>query len=1045
MRLHPATSLAALAVALSTPAFAQSSTPVPDADSTVGKAQDGLEQMTPEQRQDLSDNEILVIAGSLRGAVEAPQPAVVELNEEDIASYGAGSLAELVAALSAETGSGRGRGGGQPVFLLNGLRVSSFREMRSFPPEAIRKVEILPEEVAQRYGYPPNQRVINFILKDNFSSKEVELEYEQPDRGGTSTKSADGTLLTINGASRLNIDLNVSDTSKLTEAERGIAQTVAPVVTGDPDQAPYRTLVADSENYQLTANWTKGLGDAGASLSLNGTLSRNDSTSLSGLNTVLLTGPTPPGDSELRIFGADDPLARRSRTDNAAMGATLNANAGDWQLTGTLDASRNDSTTKIDRRADVAGLQTAALTGAFGLDDPITIPTAAGFDTANSMSDSASAKFTAIGSPIMLPAGDVSVTLDAGFDWDRIKSDDTRTALPQTKLTRGDFNGGINVSVPIASRDMDVLAFLGNLTATFSAGADHLSDFGTLTDWTAGVTWSPFDKLTLQATRIVRDAAPGLSQLGAPTITNYNVPVYDFNTGQTVLAQVTSGGNPNLKRETQRDIRLGAFYELPLFDRTAVSVEYFRNKSNDVTASFPVLTPAIEAAFPGRVTRDGAGNLIALDQRPVTFTEQRSSRVRVGLNFSGQLGERPEGSQRGGGGGGGFAVGFGGPGGPGGPGGGALGGGAPGGGGGPPPFIFFGGAPGGGQQGGGGGNFNPQAFQKFREQLCADGGETPDISGLPEQMQERIKGPDGKPDPERLAEMRQRMCGANGQGGPGAVFNPEGFQRLQAAFCENGKPKEAPELSVLPEEFRRRFMGPDGVTPDMERVGQLQQRLCAANPAQFGGGAPSQGSQPGQGGGQGAPGSQPGQGNGGGQPQQGAAASGGFPFNRNRGGNFGRWNLSVNYTRELENEVLVASGGPLLDLLDGDALSGGGVSKNTFEINGGVFYNGMGVRLRGNYSSKTRVDGSGLPGSTDLYFDDLFTLNLRVFADLGRREKLVEQVPFLEGTRVSFSIDNLTDAHQRVTDSSGDTPLRYQPLLIDPLGRTLSLEFRKLF
>ena len=830
MRSLPATSFFALAIALSAPALAQVGPEAAAIDASIGKAQDSVGVTTPNADDEFSDNEILVIASNMRGQVEAPQPAIVELNEEDIASYGAGSLAELVQALSSETGSGRGRSSGRPVFLLNGLRVSSFREMRSFPPEAIRKVEILPEEVAQRYGYPPDQRVINFILKDNFLSKELELSYGQPDRGGTSDKEAEATLLKIDGPSRLNLNLDVKDTSPLTEARRGIVQTVVPVVAGDPGTADYRTLVADAQSYALTANWTRGLGDAGASLSLNGTLERDESASLSGLNTVLLTDPL--GETRLRIFGADGPLGRKSRTDNYAMGATLNANAGDWQLTGTFDASRNDTTTEIDRRADTSALQALALAGNFALDAPIPAFAPAGFDTAKSISDSASTKLTAIGQPIMLPAGDVSVTLDAGFDWDRIKSDDTRTLTGQTKLTRGDLDGGVNVSVPIASRDMDVWGFLGNLTASASAGVNHLSDFGTLTDWTAGLTWSPFERLSIQATRIARDAAPGLSQLGAPTITTFNVPVYDFSTNQTVLAQVTSGGNPNLKRETQRDLRLGVFYDLPLFDRSTISVEWFRNQSNDVTASFPVLTSATELAFPGRVTRDGAGNLLALDQRAVTFAEQRSQRIRAGINLSGQIGQRPDGQQRGAGGRGG--------GGSGGPGGASPGSGAPGG---PPP----GGPPGDGppppSRGfGGGGNFNPQAFQAFRQRLCAEGGGTPDISGLPEQMQARLKGADGKPDPARLAEMRQRMCSADGQGpgAPGAPFDPEAFKRLQAAFCDDGKPKADPDLSVLPEQFRQRLMKEDGTTPDPDRVGRLQARVCSANPAQMAGGTPGQ-------------------------------------------------------------------------------------------------------------------------------------------------------------------------------------------------------------
>jgi hypothetical protein len=105
----------------------------------------------------------------------------------------------------------------------------------------------------------------------------------------------------------------------------------------------------------------------------------------------------------------------------------------------------------------------------------------------------------------------------------------------------------------------------------------------------------------------------------------------------------------------------------------------------------------------------------------------------------------------------------------------------------------------------------------------------------------------------------------------------------------------------------------------------------------------------------------------------------------------------------------------------------------------------MGLRLRGTYSGKSRIDGSGLPGSADLFFDDIFKLDLRLFADLGRKEKLVAAVPFLEGTRVSLSVDNLFDARQRVTDNTGAVPLRYQPFLIDPIGRRFEIEFRKLF
>lgn len=1011
MRILLAVSSAAIAAGLAFPASAQE---VALAAVSATPALQGVEQDTPpvvDQSTPDDEDQIVVIADALRGAVEAPQPPIVELNEQDIASYGASSLADLVSQLSTETGSGRGRGAGRPVFLVNGLRVSSFREMRSYPPEAIKTVQVLAEEVAQRYGYSPDQRVINFILKDNFSSREAELEYGQPFDGGTSNQSIDGTFLNIAGKNRLNFDLKVDHTTPLTEAERDIVQTTTPTFTTDPDPAAYRTLVAKSSDYQLTGNWTHGIGEAGAALTLNGTAERNDNLSFSGLNSVLLVGPDPDPDSALRTFGTDFPLARRTRTDTFSFGSTLNAHAGDWQLTGTLDASHADSTSKIDRRVDTTGLAAAARAGSLALDAPITGVVYPGFDTAESKTDSASTKFTAMGHPIALPAGDVSVTLDAGFDWDRIDSNDTRNPLASTTLTRGNLNGGINVSVPITSRRDDVLAFLGDVTATFSGGLDHLSDFGTLTNWSAGLNWGITEKLNAQASYIVRDAAPGLSQLGAPSIVNFNVPVYDFTTGRTVLANVATGGNPDLKRETQHDLKLGLAYQLPLFDRSAIQVEYFRNRSNNVTASFPVLTPEIEAAFPGRVERDAFGNLVAIDERPVTFYKEKSSRLRIGINLSGRIGGQSQGN------GGGDRAGPGGP---------PAGGPPPEGAGGPPASGAF--AFGGPQGGQGGGNFNPQAFAEFRQQLCAADAGEPDMSKLPEPMRARLIGPDGKPDPARMKELHDRVC--NGSGRP--PFNPQAFAQLRETLCPADK---AIYPAGLPAQVADRFKGADGQI-DQARLTQFRTRVCSLDPSQL---AAQQGQAPQGGAAPAANGGQPE------QPQQGQRGGGGFRGFGGRGGNGGRWNLSLSHTIELGNTVLVSPVGPQLDLLDGDALSGGGVARHTLSLEGGVFYNGFGTRLSGSYKSGTRVDGTGLPGSSDLRFGDFFTLDLRMFADLGRQAKLVKAAPFFENTRVSFSVNNLFDAHQRVTDQNGVVPLRYQPDLVDPTGRSFQVEFRKLF
>jgi hypothetical protein len=70
---------------------------------------------------------------------------------------------------------------------------------------------------------------------------------------------------------------------------------------------------------------------------------------------------------------------------------------------------------------------------------------------------------------------------------------------------------------------------------------------------------------------------------------------------------------------------------------------------------------------------------------------------------------------------------------------------------------------------------------------------------------------------------------------------------------------------------------------------------------------------------------------------------------------------------------------------------------------------------------------------------------LRLFADLGQRPDIVKRAPFFRGARISLAIENLTDAKINVRDRAGAVPIGYQRDLIDPLGRTVTFSFRKLF
>ncbi|MGB3796151.1 MAG: TonB-dependent receptor plug domain-containing protein, partial [Alteraurantiacibacter sp.] len=608
----------------------------------VGTAQDGPDaQEAPASDEDV--NTILVLGARMIDQVDAPEPPLLTLDQEDIAAYGAGSIEELLEALGPQVNSSRGRGGsggfgggGGPVILVNGVRISSFRELRSYPPEAIERTEVFSEEVAQRYGYSPDQRVVNFILKDNFSSREIELEYGQPFAGGFSTQEVEGTYLRIDGPSRLNLNVEWENSSPLTEADRDIVQTQGsiPDIATDPDPAQFRSLVADTSEVEATANWTTQLSEAGPSLSLNATYERADSLRLQGLDTVLLTDAG--GNSALRAFNAGNPLTVDSRNQNYSAGSTLNYRAGNWELTGTLDGTYSSTVSRTQQRIDTSGLISDAAAGLLPIAGDLGTFADAGFDESLRDSYTVNALATARGNPIYLPSGDVAVTLRGGYRWNRIDSSDTRALASATQLTRGQVFAGANITIPLTSREENFLDAIGDLSLNLNAGVEHLSDFGTLQDWTIGLTWGVTENLTLTASHINREVAPTLSQLGNPAIATPNVSVFDIANNQTVLATVIDGGNPDLPAQSQSDWKLGVIWELPFIDDATVSLDYFDNHSDDVTSGLPTLTPQIEAAFPGRVTRDATGRLVQLDDRFVTFAERDQKRLQFGLNLSGR-------------------------------------------------------------------------------------------------------------------------------------------------------------------------------------------------------------------------------------------------------------------------------------------------------------------------------------------------------------------------------------------------------------------------
>ncbi len=742
----------------------------------------------------IDGEEIVVTAPRLAGQLETDIAAETELDEAAIASYGVSNVADLLDALAPQTRSGRGRGSGRPIILINGRRIGGFGEVRNLPPEAIAKVEIFPEEVALQYGYSADERVVNMVLKPNFRQIAVEAEGGIPTHGGRFQSEVEGSFLAIGENGRVNVNAGWEQSSLLTEAERDVGPAT-------------RSLLPQSDTYSIDATIQRSL-DKVTDASINLRLDQTDSLSL--------LGPAVPG--------GDDPLERDSRSRNLTTTASVNGMLGDWRWSLSGNYADADQLTFTDR-----------VTGAR--------------DRFDSSQQSFGGSANLSGTVTEGWAGPIRLSLTGSYSGLRFDSESERSgAITTTDLGRDTPGVFGSLTLPLLDPEYQI-GNIGRVSLTLSGQVQNPSDFAALKSWGANLNWGVTDNLSLIASFNQDEAAPGIQQLGAAPLVTPAVTYYDFATGQTVEITTTTGGNPFLLAEQRRDLKLGLNWEVPMVEGLRLSVNYNRNKSDDTSNSLPLLTPEIEAAFPDRVTRDANGVLVALDQRPVNFDQVENSQIRWGLNFGKSFGQQT----------------------PRGPGLGGPGGGRP------------DGAGAGRPRGGGGGG--------------------PRAAG-----------------------------GGRGPGGPGGLFG-----------------------------------GPQG----------------------------------------------------------------------------GRWQVSLYHTYKLTDKIQIRPGVPELDLLNGSATgSGGGSNRHLFELDGGLFNKGLGVRLSARYDSGSTVTG-GTAG--DLDFGDLATFNLRFFADLNQQPKLIEKLPFLKGSRVRLSIDNLFDAQRKITDANGVVPLNYQPGYIDPLGRYIELEWRKTF
>lgn len=660
---------------------------------TTALAQAGPEAQTPPSSPVTGD--VTVTGKRIPGSVVGVVEPVAVLDAQAIEALGAPNLAELLKRVKSLTSSASG---GDPVMLLNGRRVSGFTEFQNLPYEAMERIEVLPEQEAARFGYPPTVRVMNFITKKQFRAITVQLLPGTTTEGGGQTNMTEITSTRIDGPRRLTFNLSHFRHNPVLQSERdvvpdpetlfattgnvtgvngasldpmldrlaGRAVTLAGVPVDPParaslgayastpvavtDLGPYRTLIPRTDTIHAETGLASPLGKSlsgSLALSMEATQNRG----LNGLAPGMLRVPGGAGalpfanDTLLYRYLPDSVLHQRTTSMALHAGGTLQGDVRrwTWTVTGSYDrlVSRNSSETGVP----LGALQAAVDAGGDPMapvDPAITAQRLV--NRSRAASDTLAIKATANGPVVRLPAGEAQLTVTT--DYSRIDSQ-ASSNLALNNLG-ADPNVGrtmrwasVNATVPIASAREGSLSFLGEMQLSGMAGVSQVSDFGRLSTSNLGLVWSPFKPVQLNASVNVAQTAPAVTQLVAPVLTTPNTPFFDFVTGRSTLVTSIAGGNPDLAPEKRRITTLGVAIH-PIKDKDIrLSVDYLDTRIDNQAASLGGATQAFQRVFPDLFRRDALGQLISVDLRPVNLAFERERKLRMTVDLEAVLGKAP--------------------------------------------------------------------------------------------------------------------------------------------------------------------------------------------------------------------------------------------------------------------------------------------------------------------------------------------------------------------------------------------------------------------
>ncbi|MFN6980723.1 MAG: TonB-dependent receptor [Brevundimonas sp.] len=512
----------------------------------------------------------VVVVGRRGAARLAPER---ELGAEEIDNLGAYDIGEVINRISENLGLQQ-----PPLIIVNGRRVVDPRNFVGFPPDALSRLEILPQQAGAMYGGDPSRRVVNIVLVPEFRSRDGLVKALRPTGGGTSTLAVDARQSQLKETDTLQFGVEAARTTSLRASER-------PAVLEDNLAREGATLRPATHTASANLSMTGTVGDWATSLTASAQEQRTRFSS--------------------RVAGTALDTRQGISVLNASGG--VSGSAYGWSVRMGLDAVAIES-----RQTGILDLTARDLSGVANLSADRTL--------------------------IDLPAGPMLMTVDTQYSRARSETNASDGGTTQSSQAL-DVRSGLSLPIWSAQQDEggasggDLVVTLGGRFRTFdTAGADGQG-------LNVGFAWAPSSRYRFTGQLSRATDAPTRDQRFAPVLYGAPQTVYDFRSGEAVEILPFTGGNPDLRAQETQSASIGA--SAGPFGRWGLqgNLDLQSTRSTAAIGALPALTPATEAAFPDRFLRDATGRLFAVDQRAINLQEIASDILSSGLTANIPFGE----------------------------------------------------------------------------------------------------------------------------------------------------------------------------------------------------------------------------------------------------------------------------------------------------------------------------------------------------------------------------------------------------------------------